>query len=172
MQHAITRLGLAPSVGWVVVAVPADHVDRLRAELRACLPATVGLDVVAGGSTRTESVAAALAAAPVHFRYLVVHDAARSFAPPELVERVCAALRLGHRAVIPVLEVVDTVKQIDESGHPHPGPVAARGADPAGVRPGDAARRPRRRGPEPATDDAGLVERIGAVVCVPGTERP
>src|SRR5260370_40981037 len=102
LQHAVIRLGQAPSVGCIVVAAPAAHVNRLRVELPACLPETVDLKGVAGGPSRTESVAAALAAVPAHYRYLVVHDAARAFAPADLVERVCAALRHGHPAVIPV----------------------------------------------------------------------
>jgi 2-C-methyl-D-erythritol 4-phosphate cytidylyltransferase len=73
--------------------------------------------VVDGGSTRHLSVAAALAAAPGPYPIVLVHDAARAFAPTDLIERVAAAVRSGHPAVVPVLPIVDTIKQVDESGH-------------------------------------------------------
>ena len=113
LEHAVSRLAQAPSIGLIVVAAPAEHVDSLRARLSADVP----VDVVAGGATRQASVAAALAAVPPSYGFVVVHDAARAFAPPELVERIADALRAGHPAVIPVLDVVDTVKQVDETGH-------------------------------------------------------
>jgi 2-C-methyl-D-erythritol 4-phosphate cytidylyltransferase len=45
-----------------------------------------------------------------------VHDAARALVPPRLVERVAAAVRGGHDAVIPVLPVVDTIKRVADDG--------------------------------------------------------
>jgi len=62
------------------------------------------------------SVASALAAAPSRYVIVLVHDAARAFAPADLVERVAEAVRAGHHAVVPVLPVIDTIKQVDESG--------------------------------------------------------
>jgi 2-C-methyl-D-erythritol 4-phosphate cytidylyltransferase len=170
LEHAVSRLAQAPSIGLIVVAAPAEHVRALRRRFEA----DVGVEVVAGGATRQASVAAALAAVPDRYGYVVVHDAARAFAPPELVERVARALRDGHRAVIPVLEVVDTVKQVDDSGH-----VVAtldrstlrsvqtpQGFHRAVLDAGHA-----RTDITDVTDDAGLAERIGVrVYCVPGDE--
>jgi 2-C-methyl-D-erythritol 4-phosphate cytidylyltransferase len=56
---------------------------------------------------------AALAPVP---RYVLVHDAARPLAPTALAERVLAALHDGADAVVPVLPLVDTVKQVDGAG--------------------------------------------------------
>ena len=72
--------------------------------------------MVAGGASRQASVAAALAAVPEDFGIVLVHDAARALTPPELVEAVADAVRGGHGAVIPVLAVVDTIKQVDDFG--------------------------------------------------------
>lgn len=182
LGHAVRRLSQAPSVGCIVVAAPADRVDQLAAELRTEVPAGIDLAVVAGGATRQASVAAALRAVGPRFAYVLVHDAARAFAPPELFERVAAALRAGHPAVIPVLEVVDTVKQVDASGHVRA--TLDRSAlrtvqTPQGFRrevlldaharagaPDTGAEQARA---EEVTDDAGLVERLGTpVFCVSG----
>jgi 2-C-methyl-D-erythritol 4-phosphate cytidylyltransferase len=111
LVHAVRRVVAAPCVGCVVVAAPPDAVDPV-AELLAAFPVTV----VAGGATRQASVSAALAAVPASFDILLVHDAARALTPPSLIERVSDAVRAGHGAVIPVLAVVDTVKQVDGDG--------------------------------------------------------
>lgn len=71
--------------------------------------------VVAGGASRQASVAAALAALPAA-DVVLVHDAARCFAPPAMIERVVDAVRAGHRAVIPVAPVVDTLVASGDEG--------------------------------------------------------
>jgi 2-C-methyl-D-erythritol 4-phosphate cytidylyltransferase/2-C-methyl-D-erythritol 2,4-cyclodiphosphate synthase len=71
---------------------------------------------VAGGATRSDSVRAALAAADPGLPIVLVHDAARAFAPVDLVERVAEAVRRGHPVVVPGLAVTDTVKQVDPDG--------------------------------------------------------
>jgi 2-C-methyl-D-erythritol 4-phosphate cytidylyltransferase len=79
--------------------------------------------VVAGGAERQESVALALAAVPPDIDIVLVHDAARALTPPELIESVAAAVRSGAPAAIPVLPVVDTIKEVGpppESGAPSP----------------------------------------------------
>lgn len=47
---------------------------------------------------------------------LVLHDAHRPLAPPELVARVVAAVRAGADAAVPVVEVTETVKEVDAAG--------------------------------------------------------
>ena len=66
-----------------------------------------------GGAERQDSVRAALAALPEDVDLVLVHDAARCLTPVAVVERVVAALRDGAEAVVPVLPVADTVKQVD-----------------------------------------------------------
>jgi 2-C-methyl-D-erythritol 4-phosphate cytidylyltransferase len=99
----------------VVVAAPADSVVAVR-DLLSSVSGHVQVLVVAGGASRQASVAAALAAVPDRYDIVLVHDAARALAPPELVERVAAAVRAGHPAVIPALPVVDTIKHVQSNG--------------------------------------------------------
>src|SRR5262249_55388986 len=104
LSHALRRVLAAPSVGAVIVAAP-----------NGC-PPLPGVTVVSGGSTRQASVAAALAAVPERFEIVLIPDAARALAPTALVESVAAAVRAGADAVVPVLPVVDTVKEVAASG--------------------------------------------------------
>ncbi|HEV7896953.1 MAG TPA: 2-C-methyl-D-erythritol 4-phosphate cytidylyltransferase [Planosporangium sp.] len=115
LVHAVRRVAAAPSVGCVVVAAPADSVVAVR-DLLSSVSGHVQVLVVAGGASRQASVAAALAAVPDRYDIVLVHDAARALAPPELVERVAAAVRAGHPAVIPALPVVDTIKHVQSNG--------------------------------------------------------
>jgi 2-C-methyl-D-erythritol 4-phosphate cytidylyltransferase len=173
LAHVIRRLCRSPSVAHVVVAAPPDGVEAVRAllvEITAQLP----VEVVAGGATRQRSVAQALAAVPSTYPIVLVHDAARAFAPPELIERVAAAVRDGHDAVIPVLPVVDTIKRVDDAGHVM---ATVERADLRSVQTPQGFRRVvleaahRTHDEADATDDAGLVERLGVkVYCVAGSE--
>jgi 2-C-methyl-D-erythritol 4-phosphate cytidylyltransferase len=171
LVHAVRRLSSAPSVGCVVVAAPADAVDSVTAMLAGV--ASVPLLVVAGGATRQLSVSAALAVVPADFQIVLVHDAARALTPPELVERVAAAVREGHGAVIPVLPVVDTIKQVDGDG------VVLGTVDRSVLRAVQTPQGFRRTvlvaahaaAVDDLTDDAGLAEKLGeAVRTVPGDE--
>lgn len=177
LAHAVRRLAAAPSVGALVVAAPPGaerDVTSLLAPVLATAPET-DLVVVTGGANRQESVAVALAAADPAYDIVLVHDAARAFAPPELVERVAAAVRDGRDAVIPVLPVVDTIKQVDDAG------VVVSTPDRAALRVVQTPQGFRRKllatahatahaaAAATATDDAGLVESLGApVYTVPG----
>ena len=65
--------------------------------------------VVAGGDTRQKSVQAGLE--HVTTDLVLIHDAARAFAPSEVFSRVRQALESAP-AAIPVLQISDTVKQV------------------------------------------------------------
>ncbi len=109
LEHALR--GLAAVDARLVVVVPAG----LEADASAIAErAGVAAQVVVGGETRADSVAAGLAAAG-DARWVLVHDAARALTPPAQVERVIAALREGASAVVPVLPVVDTVRSVEAS---------------------------------------------------------
>ncbi|PWU46541.1 2-C-methyl-D-erythritol 4-phosphate cytidylyltransferase [Micromonospora globispora] len=169
LVHAVRRIAAAPSVHTIVVAAPVADVESVRAMLAPVAPVTV----VPGGAERQASVAAALAAVPAGPEIVLVHDAARALTPPELVESVAGAVRSGHDAVIPVLPVVDTIKEVD-AGERVLGTVdrsALRAVQtPQGFRRTVLAAAHAAAG-DPLTDDAGLVEKQGVpVVCVAGSE--
>ena len=169
LVHAVRRIAAAPSVHTIVVAAPAADVPAVADLLRPVAPVTV----VPGGADRQASVAAALAAVPAQPEIVLVHDAARALTPAALVEAVAAAVRDGRDAVIPVLPVVDTIKEVDG------GEVVLGTVDRSALRAVQTPQGFRRAvltaahaaAADPLTDDAGLVEKQGVpVVCVPGSE--
>ena len=165
--HAVRGLRAAPSVGPVVVAAPAPDVAAVTRLL-----ASYDVVVVAGGAVRQDSVRLALAALPATAQLVLVHDAARCLTPGRLVEAVVAALRAGAEAVVPVLPIADTVKQVE--GERVLGTVdraTLRAVQtPQGFR-RSVLERAHRAGLQAATDDAGLVEALGGTVTtVPGDD--
>ncbi|MGY1452460.1 2-C-methyl-D-erythritol 4-phosphate cytidylyltransferase [Streptomyces sp. SS8] len=186
LVHAVRAVARARTVSLVVVVAPPDGAAAVRTLLdEHPLPQSAGdteVIVVTGGGTRQESVARGLAALPGDVDTVLVHDAARPLVPVETVEAVVAAVRAGAPAVVPALPVADTVKRI-EPGTPagEPEPVVAtpersllravqtpQGFDRTTLAKAHA---DAPREGEGATDDAGLVERLGVpVVLVPGHE--
>lgn len=169
LVHAVRRIAAAPSVAVVVVAAPPGDVDAVRTLLTPVAPVTV----VPGGEHRQASVGAALAAVPSGVPFVLVHDAARALTPPALFESVAAALRAGAGAVIPVLPVVDTIKEVgpeeEVRGTVDRTPLRAV-QTPQGFR-RDVLATAHAGAVDPLTDDAGLVEKLGLRVdCVPGSE--
>ena len=145
----------------VVAVVPADRLDE---EAQACAGGFGS--VVAGGSTRSESVRAGLAAVPDDAEIVVVHDAARPVAGVELFHRTVAAVRAGADAAIPGVPVADTVKRVSDGrvvetvDRSHLVAVQTPQAFRAEI-----LRRAHADDPE-ATDDAALVEALGGLVVV------
>jgi 2-C-methyl-D-erythritol 4-phosphate cytidylyltransferase len=160
----------AGGVAEIVVAVPSAE----REAFAAALPA--GVCLVDGGTSRTASVRAGLAAATDQADVVLVHDAARPLTPPDLVRRVLAALAAGRPAVVPVLPVVDTTVVVDDAGMITDAPSRAslrrvqtpQGFDRAALTAAYAALAP---GAD-LTDDAAVVREAGVpVVTVDGDER-
>jgi len=69
--------------------------------------------VVAGGATRTESVRAGLAAVPNSANIVLVHDGARPLASRHLFECVVNAVQGGAEAVVPGVQVSDSLRSAD-----------------------------------------------------------
>jgi 2-C-methyl-D-erythritol 4-phosphate cytidylyltransferase len=145
----------------VVAVVPAAFLDTA---------AVTGGTAVAGGATRSASVRAGLAAVPEDADIIVVHDAARPLAGPELFERVVAAVRAGADGAVPGLPVPDTIKRVDARDG---GAVVVDTLDRPALRAVQTPQafraavlhRAHAAGGE-ATDDAALVEALGGVVVV------
>jgi 2-C-methyl-D-erythritol 4-phosphate cytidylyltransferase len=162
--HAVSRLRSA-GCDVVIVAAPPDAVN----EFAAVLPDAV---VIGGGTTRQASVAAALRVLPADVDVVLVHDAARGLAPATVAQTVVAAVRAGADAVVPVLLVADTVKEVDADGR------VRRTLDRATLRAVQTPQGFRREvldrahaaaTGEDSLDDAALVEALGlTVTTVPG----
>ncbi|RZS87603.1 2-C-methyl-D-erythritol 4-phosphate cytidylyltransferase [Motilibacter rhizosphaerae] len=167
LRHALRSLGAAPEVDLLVVAGPPGDLAATEA---AC--AGTGALVVAGGTDRRASVAAALRALPPEVDVVLVSDAARPFVPVELVQRVVATVAAGAPAVVPGLPVADTVKQVDGTGHvvaTPPRELLRAVQTPQGFARVVLERAHALPAELLVTDDAGLVEALGLpVLVVPG----
>lgn len=98
---------LAVLVDELVVAVP-------RARLVEAADVVAGVQVIAGGETRQETVFRLLAATEA--RLVVVHDVARPFLPTAVLERVLEAAE-SRGAATAVVPVADTLIEA-ENGRP------------------------------------------------------
>jgi 2-C-methyl-D-erythritol 4-phosphate cytidylyltransferase len=151
-----------PSSSGVVLVVPVGTVDGSRH----------GADVVVeGGATRAESVNRGLAVVPADAEVIVVHDAARPLAGEALFRSVIDAVSSGGAdGAIPGLPVSDTIKVVDGAFTviatlDRSALVAVQTPQAFGA---EVLRRAHAEGAE-ATDDAALVEALGATVrVVPG----
>ena len=109
IEHAVLNLG--PIAAQIIVAAPAGYEDKFREILGDAVT------VVTGGETRTKSVKIALENIAEDIEYVLVHDAARPLASAELGRSVIDALASGEVAVIPALNVADTVKEVDAANY-------------------------------------------------------
>ena len=115
LRHALGNVFRAP-VAQVIVVAPADREgDALTDALAAAGDRRDLVSVVPGGSTRQSSVVAGLAAVWADVRIVLVHDAARALTPPDVFERVIAAVDADEPGAIPALPVIDTIKRVGSS---------------------------------------------------------
>jgi 2-C-methyl-D-erythritol 4-phosphate cytidylyltransferase len=111
LAEPLRRLDECEQVDAIVVVAPPGWEEPAillaeelgAAKVSACVP---------GGETRSGSVRAGLAEVPADAAVVLVHDAARPFLPPGLVERLLEALGEGFEGAVPGLPVPDTVKRV------------------------------------------------------------
>ncbi|MDH6237859.1 2-C-methyl-D-erythritol 4-phosphate cytidylyltransferase [Cryobacterium sp. CG_9.6] len=118
LEHALHGIFGMAEPAQVIVVVPEDRIGAANAIVRAssASPAARGsVTVVAGGSTRQQSVSRGLAVLGSQIEIVLVHDAARALTPSDLCDRVVTAVRATGDGVIPGLAVVDTIKRVDAS---------------------------------------------------------
>lgn len=106
---AFVALAGRSMLAWSLDALRAAGIDAIVVALPAGHDAPEGCIGVAGGATRSESVRAALAAAPPSDA-VVVHDAARPLVTPEHFTAALAALA-GADCAIAAAPMTDTVKE-------------------------------------------------------------
>ncbi|MER7465748.1 2-C-methyl-D-erythritol 4-phosphate cytidylyltransferase [Streptomyces sp. NPDC097981] len=180
--HAVRAMARSRAVSLVVVVAPSDGAAEVRRLVdEHALPDRTEILVVPGGDTRQESVRAGLAALPADITSVLIHDAARPLVPVDTVDSVALAVRDGSPAVVPALPLADTVKEVEPGAPGEAEPVVATPErarlravqTPQGF---DVATLVRAHETiavdgEGATDDAGMVERLGVtVMVVPGHE--
>ena len=96
----------------VIVVLPKVHFETWK---QICANGSLSCPqiLVAGGITRYQSVRNALEKVP-DGAVVAIHDGVRPFASPQMLREMFAAMD-EHRALIPVLPVVDTIRSSDPS---------------------------------------------------------
>lgn len=111
LDYTLEIIATVPEVDMVVVAGPPGYESEIQqiCDRWPAKPTTI----VTGGLTRKASVTKALKELPAVVEVVLIHDAARAFAPRELFSEVIAAVHSGSDAVVPGLPVADTIKRVD-----------------------------------------------------------
>ncbi len=161
------------AVGEIVAVVPEALLSEAERALAALQnPRRVRIAATRGGATRQESVRLGLAMLTANLPYVAVHDVARVLIRPALIERVLEAARTVG-AAIPTLPIAESVKEISGGRVVRSIPREhLEGAQTPQIFARDILARAHARAlerGESATDDAALVERLGApVATLPG----
>jgi 2-C-methyl-D-erythritol 4-phosphate cytidylyltransferase / 2-C-methyl-D-erythritol 2,4-cyclodiphosphate synthase len=114
LSRALEQVFAMSEPAQVVVVAPEAQLVLAQDEVRDAAGAAVEYaSVVVGGVTRQSSVAAGLDALWPDVGIVLVHDAARPFAPTALFEAVVAHVRASGQGVIPGLPVADTLKRMN-----------------------------------------------------------
>ncbi len=157
LERAFTSLSKV--VDEIVITAPAGYEEQFKAIVGQ------SAEVITGGVLRSDSIRVALKALSPSVESVLIHDAARALASSDLAAKVLGELRSGQSAVIPVLKVIDTIKEIDRDGFVRATP--DRSSLVAAQTPQGFNRQVLERAhsaSDDATDDAALVEAIGVKV--------
>jgi 2-C-methyl-D-erythritol 4-phosphate cytidylyltransferase len=111
LAESLERLEASDWIDAIVVAAPPDWEEPviLLAEELGCGKVVA---CVAGGTTRAESVRAAMAEVPDDAAVVLVHDAARPLVTDDVIGRVLAPLGEGYEGAVPGLPLADTIKRV------------------------------------------------------------
>ena len=168
--RAITAFQSHPDISLVQVVIGSGQDAVFKAS-------TAGLSLpapVQGGETRQDSVRHGLAAlgasAP---EFVLIHDAARPLVSAAAISSVTAALKNGAKAVLPLLQVPDSLRRRSEAsvGEAVPREGVCRAQTPQGFRFDDIRAAHERFAGANASDDIALAERAGlSITAVSGDE--
>ena len=152
-------ISLSKVVDEIVITAPEGYEEQFKAIVGQ------SAEVITGGVLRSDSIRVALKALSPSVESVLIHDAARALASSALAARVLGDVQSGQSAVIPVLKVIDTIKEIDRDGFVRATP--DRSSLVAAQTPQGFNRQVLERAhsaSDDATDDAALVEAIGVKV--------
>ena len=110
LRWTVEAFTATPEVARVIVVTAPERIAELQG---TDWLQRLGVDVVAGGARRQDSVAAGVRHASADV--VLVHDAARPLVAADVIRRVIEGVA-AHGAAIPTLPVVDALKRVDAGG--------------------------------------------------------
>ncbi|MGA2410351.1 MAG: 2-C-methyl-D-erythritol 4-phosphate cytidylyltransferase [Candidatus Binataceae bacterium] len=114
LSYSLRTIAAVPAVMELIVMVPAGMETVARAEVTSADP-QLPVILAAGGIERQDSVRIALGLTSSEADLVIVHDAARPFAPLVLFQR-CIDRAAQDGAAIAAIPLADTLKRVDERG--------------------------------------------------------
>jgi 2-C-methyl-D-erythritol 4-phosphate cytidylyltransferase len=114
--HSLRRIASCALVTDIVVATRADAMDSLQSKIQA-ETFTQSVRMVRGGDSRQDSVAQALREVPDDTEIVLVHDAVRPFVTVEQITRVIEEARKCKAAILGI-PAMDTVKEVKRASLP------------------------------------------------------
>ena len=115
LVHTLAKLAACPSLEGMVVATPADEIERTEELIKRFGIGKIQA-VVPGGDTRQGSVFLGLSALDPSFDYVVVHDGVRPLVDQTILDRVMLAARENGAATAGI-KVQDTLAEVDRHSH-------------------------------------------------------
>lgn len=114
--HSVRNLARCPFINGLIFVFPEKYCEcedaRIR-DLQKIDDPGIPWKIVPGGVIRAESARNGVCSLPMECTEVFIHDAARPFISPELVQRLYGAFDPELGGVIPGIAVTDTIKEID-----------------------------------------------------------
>jgi 2-C-methyl-D-erythritol 4-phosphate cytidylyltransferase len=120
LGKTVSAFAEIPEINTIVIAVPLNGEAVARNKLPPCFldeKNSPAVHFVSGGATRQASVFNALSLLATQARpdLVLIHDGARPWVSPALIRSVISGVQ-KHRAVVPLLPLTETPKEIGEWG--------------------------------------------------------
>lgn len=117
LVQTISRFIQANRIQTIVIPLPAEHREAAEQLLQKYFSPDQceRLVCIVGGKTRQDSVRLGLESLPPETEIVLVHDGARPFVSPDLIEK-CIQKVIQKGAAIVAIPVRDTIKRIQRSG--------------------------------------------------------
>jgi 2-C-methyl-D-erythritol 4-phosphate cytidylyltransferase len=113
LSYSLATIGKINSIEELVITVPKGFENAARAEVAAA-GLSIPVKITVGGIERQDSVRIALELTSAESDLVIVHDAARPLATPEIFDAcLSAASRAG--AAIAAIPVSDTLKRVSDN---------------------------------------------------------
>jgi len=171
LAHTLMALNRSALISAIIIAVSPGDEDLCREQVLTGLKLRAGVTIGRGGERRQDSVCNALAALPRDCDVVLIHDAARPFVTPEIIDQTAAAA-MTYGAATAAVGLKDTIMRMPPGELACPEPLMREELHaiqtPQAFRPDIIANAHAhaRRAAMQATDDASLVRCMGLPVAL------
>jgi 2-C-methyl-D-erythritol 4-phosphate cytidylyltransferase len=111
LTHTLQKFEACPQVDEILALVPAGEIPLFTDEILGRAGLKKVSKILAGGPERQDSVYLGLKAIGGKADFIIIHDGARPFASPELIERALSETR-RYKAVVVGFPAGDTIKEV------------------------------------------------------------